>query len=159
MACGNDGPAARLIQFSVIVPIDRMRFARIILLVLLALNLPGWAFAAMPGCSSEQGAMAQAAMTHAAMDMASMDHGSMQHAATNADGQAMHCCAGDQSNGDQPAGTACHDGAHCQCGGLYQAAQPLSAIVVPALPGIDQTALFPVITASALPHWRPPTSA
>ena len=126
-----------------------MRFIRTVLLMLLALNLPGWAFAAMPACSMQHPSMQHEAAAAGAQNDAAMD---AAHAA--------HCCADSQSLDDRPApGTACQDGAHCQCGTLYQSVQPLVTAIVPAAPGIDQTSSFPVITASALPHWRPPTSA
>lgn len=121
------------------------------LLVLLALNLPGWAFAAMPACS----------MQHAAAGVADDAHASMLDAGA---AHAAHCCADNQSTDDSsaaslPAGTACQDGAHCQCGTLYQAMQPVVASAVPGAPDIAESPFFPVITASALPLWRPPTSA
>jgi hypothetical protein len=122
-----------------------MRFVRTILLVLLALNLPGWAFAAMPMCSMPHAA-ADAAQPHAALAGAAAAH-------------ASPCCADNQSGDGQAAGTACQDGAHCHCGALYQAMQPVEAAVVPPAPGIDQNPLFHVITTSALPLWRPPTPA
>jgi hypothetical protein len=118
-----------------------MRFIRCILLVLLALNLPGWAFAAMPACAIEHGSTTDAADSmHAAM------------------GEPAPCCAGNPSLDDSAGSAACQDGGHCQCGALYQATQPLQAAVVPAVPGIDDSPQFHVITASALPHWRPPAS-
>lgn len=117
------------------------------LLVLLALNLPGWVFAAMPACS----------MPHVASGVADDAHVSTVDAGTT---HSSPCCADNKSNDDSStSGTACQDGAHCQCGTLYQAMQPVVASAAPGTPDIAELQLFPVITASALPLWRPPTSA
>jgi hypothetical protein len=142
-----------------------MRFIRTILLMLLALNLPGWAFAAMPACSMQHSPLQHAPLHHERSAAGAQAHAAVMDAAIAdmaiADtAHAAHCCTDGQSLDDRSApGTACQDGAHCQCGTLYQSAQPLVTAIVPAAPGIDQTSLFHVITASALPHWRPPTSA
>lgn len=130
-----------------VVPNYQMRFIRCLLLMLLAINLPGFsgAFAGAPACSMQRG-QGDGGAHHAVMADGSM-------AAMS--GHGAHCCPDGASKAATDHG--CADGMQCQCSGLYQTAQPLIALVLPASPGIDQTSSFHVITASALPHWRPPT--
>jgi hypothetical protein len=145
-----------------------MRVVRCLLILLLALNLPGWAFAAMPGCSMNDAPMPRETLQqdsrHDSLQRDSFQHDLLQHKPTQAvtmqhDAAGMHCCADGASSQDQQRPGHCDNGASCQCGALYQALQPLRAIVVRAAPGIEQAPLFHVITASALPLWRPPIQA
>lgn len=131
-----------------------MRFIRC-LLMLLAINLPGFggAFAAAPACPMQHGpAAGVAAQRDGAMAVGA---GAMaEHGALPARGE--HCCA--DSSGTKVPDHSCPDGMQCQCGAFYcQAAQPVSAPVLPASPGSGRAADFHVITASAMPLWRPPT--
>lgn len=124
-----------------------MRFVRCLLLMLLALNLPGvggafgGALGAAPACAMQHGESAGRAMAAAG-----------EHAA--------HCCNDGQSRdhaADHSQNHACQDGMQCQCNALYQAAQPFSATVSPAAPDIARAAILHPLPAVVVPLWRPPT--
>lgn len=135
-----------------------MRFLRCLLLILIAIDLPGLgpAFAAAPACAMQHG-QSQASVMPA-------QHPQAGRYATNA----HHCCSdsaahgdafhGDTLHGDRASGTSCQDGMQCQCGAMYQTAQPLHAVVVPVASALESTSPPRPIAAIATPHWRPPTT-
>lgn len=120
-----------------------MRFVRCLLLMLLAINLPGFggAFAAMPQCAMQHAQSNDGA----ALPMASSD----THAA--------HCCAdGGQPAGDTAQDHGCQNGMQCQCGALYHAAQPVDTPVQPASPGIAPMSSLHLPPQIVVPLLRPP---
>jgi hypothetical protein len=121
-----------------------MQLFRRVIAVLLMISLPayGWAFTAMPTCSMQHGQKSAVATT---------EHGSHS------------CCAGQQAEHGAKSldhsDRSSHGDAQCQCSAMYQAVQPLTALIIPPTHNPIQFSSFPSITTAALPLWRPPTAS
>ena len=124
-----------------------MQLIRRVMLVLLVISLPsyGWAFTGMPACS----------MQHSLQPMQQAQH--MQHGQM-ATTHSADCCA-DQlpKHANNSFDHDCGGGLQCHCSALYQALQPLTALVTPVTHSVIQSPPFHLITTIALPLWRPPT--
>lgn len=133
-----------------------MRCVRYLLIVLLALDLPGFggAFAAASHCAMQPAAEAfDASFMHPAHDHAAMAAATGEHVA--------HCCADNGRTDSAPADAAtdhaCSDGMQCQCStSMYQASQPLDASVRPVLPQVVPILPLHISPQIVVPILRPP---